>query len=144
MTNEEYVQRFFADDGFIKLVGAELVEVNEKKAVVKADIKPHHLNANGSVQGGMLFELGDFAFATLANFLHPMTVTQGGSIQYIKPAVSPYVTATATEIVRNGHNTVSQVLIRDAEENIVCVCSFNGFVKDVERENWTWKMRKDI
>ncbi len=143
MTNEEYTRRFFEDDGFVKLIGAELVEVTEEKAVVRAKIGREHQNANGSVQGGMLYALADYAFAALANFLHPMTVTQGGSIQYIRPATTAVVTATAREMVRNGHNTVSQIIITDEKENIVCVCSFNGFVKDVERENWTWRLREE-
>lgn len=142
MENQEYTRRFFEDDAFAKLVGAEIVELTDQKAVVRAEIKGEHLNANGSVQGGMLYTLADFAFAVLSNHTHPMTVTQGGNIQYLRAAVTPYITATAKEIVRSGHNTVCEVLVQDQDENIVCVCTFNGFVKDVQRQDWTWKMRE--
>lgn len=131
MTDEELVKRIFEDDGFVKLSGAEVVEITKEKAVVRADITAQHLNANGSVQGGMLYTLADFAFAILQNFLHPITVTQCGNITYVRAAVTKYITATAVETVRSGHNTVCEVTVRDDKEQIVCVCSFNGFVKDV-------------
>lgn len=141
MTNEEYTRRFFEDDGFVKLLGIQTMELTEEKAVVRAEVKREHLNANGSAQGGMLYSVADFAFALLANHAHPMTVTQGGEIRYVRPAYTKYVTAVAKETVRAGHNTVSEVIIYDDKEEIVCVCSFNGFVKDVDRESWTWKMK---
>ena len=141
MTEEEYVRRFFDDDGFVKLLGMEILELSEERAVVRAAIHREHLNANGSAQGGMLYSVADYAFALYANYQHPMTVTQGGSIRYVRAACTKYVTAVAKETVRAGHNTVSEVIIYDDQGEIVCVCNFNGFVKDVDRESWTWKMK---
>ena len=141
MTNEEYTRRIFEDDGFVKLLGMEIVSLSENEAIIRAKIKREHLNANGSVQGGMLYAVADFAFAALANHIHPMTVTQGGQIHYVRAAVTEYVTATAKEIVRAGHNTVSEVVVCDDKGQVVCVCSFNGFIKDVDRETWAWKMK---
>lgn len=135
MTNEELTVKYFENDGYVKLSGITLVELTEEKAVASAKIGKEHLNANGSVQGGMLYTIADFAFAVHANFLHPATVTQGGHIQYIRAAVTGEITATARETVRAGHNTVSEVIIRDEKGEIVCVCNFNGFVKDIDRES---------
>lgn len=134
MTNEELTIKHFENDGYVKLSGIKLVELTEEKAVASAKIGKEHLNANGSVQGGMLYTLADFAFAVHANFLHPATVTQGGHIQYVRAAITDEITATAKETVRVGHNTISEVVIRDGKGEIVCVCSFNGFVKDIDRE----------
>lgn len=135
MTNEELTVKYFENDGYVKLSGITLVELTEEKAVASAKIGKEHLNANGSVQGGMLYTIADFAFAVHANFSHPATVTQGGHIQYIRAAVTGEITATARETVRAGHNTVSEVIIRDEKGEIVCVCNFNGFVKDIDRES---------
>lgn len=134
MTKEEIVRRFFEKDEFAKKIGAEIVEVNEERAVIKATTGKDCLNADGSAQGGMLYAAADFAFAVHANFLHPKTVTQGGQIRYVLAAKTPFVTATAREIVRSGRNTVNEVIVRDAEENVLCVCSFNGFVKEIAWE----------
>ena len=131
MVNIELIKRIFDHDGFVKLSGAEILSVDEKQAVVAAKITDQHRNANGAVQGGMLYTLADFAFAVLQNALHPVTVTQCGNITYVRPAVTNYVTATAVEKVRAGHNTVCEVIIKDEQDEIVCVCSFNGFVKEI-------------
>ncbi len=134
MTDLELVKRFFEKDGFVKLTGLEIVEVNDEKAVVKAKIGDEHRNANGGAQGGMLYAIADFAFALLGNYKHPVTVTQVGQISYIKAAMTEEITATATETARSGRTTISEVVIRDDKGQIVCVCSFNGFVKDVDKE----------
>ncbi len=134
MTDLELTKKFFEGDGFVKLAGIEIVEVDEKKAVVKARVDDRHRNANGAVQGGMLYTLADFAFAVLGNHIHPVTVTQVGQISYVKAAYTDEVTATATETVRAGHTTVSQVIITDEKGQTVCICTFNGFVKDVDKE----------
>ncbi len=129
----EQTKKFFEKDGFVKLAGIEIVSVDESKAVVKAKIGDEHRNANGAVQGGMLYTVADFAFAVLGNHVHPVTVTQVGQISYVKAAFTDEITATATETVRAGHTTVSQVVITDKEGQIVCTCSFNGFVKDINK-----------
>ncbi len=126
---ENSLRKFFEGDKFVKLAGIKIQSVDETRAVISAEIKDEHLNANGFVQGGMLYTLADFAFAVLGNFLHTQAVTQGGHVQYLRPAKTSYITATATEIEHVGHNTVSQVIVRDDKDQIVCVCHFNGFVK---------------
>ncbi len=134
MTDLQFLEKFFEKDGFVKAAGIKIVEVDEEKAVVRAKITDEHRNANGAVQGGMLYTLADFAFAALGNHKHPVTVTQVGQISYVKAAVTDEITATAKEVVRAGHNTVCEVVVTDAEGRVVCVCSFNGFVKDVDKE----------
>ena len=131
MTKEELLKKYFDKDGYIKLSGIEITEMTEEKAVVCAKIEPHHLNGNGFVQGGMLYTVADFAFAVLSNYLHPMTVTQGGQITYLRPVKTNVLTATATETARAGRNTVSEVTLTDDAGTVMCICHFNGFVKDV-------------
>lgn len=134
MTKEELTRKMFEKDAYVKLSGIEIVEIMDESVTVRAKIQAEHLNANGAVQGGMLYTLADFAFAVHANHLHPMTVTQGGHISYIRAAITDEVTATAVERVRSGHNTVSEVVVRNGVGETVCICTFNGFVKDVARE----------
>lgn len=133
MSDEELTKKIFEHDNFIKLIGAEILELTAEKAVIRAPITEQCFNANGTAQGGMLYTLADFTFAVHANHIHPMTVTQGGHIDYVRAAKPPYVIAEAREKVRAGHNTVSEVILRNDAGEIVCVCTFNGFVKDVDR-----------
>ena len=120
----------------------EIVEVNDDHAVVAADVTEKHLNGNGCVQGGMLYTLADFAFAVLGNYLHPSTVTQSGQITYLRPAFTKRITATAVETERVGHCTVSEVVVKNADGETLCVCHFNGFVKDVAKEDWIKKINE--
>ncbi len=130
------LKRYFDKDGYVKLSKVEIVEVSKEKAVVSASISKEHLNGNGAVQGGMLYTVADFAFAVLSNYLHPMTVTQNGHISYLKAAFTDTITATAVEKARVGRNTVCEVTVCNADGEIVCMCSFNGFVKDVSWEEF--------
>ena len=83
MTDEEYTKKYFEDDQFAKLLGIEIRELSQTQAIVTAQVKKEFLNANGCVQGGMLYTMADFAFAVLQNYIHPMTVTQGGQVHYL-------------------------------------------------------------
>lgn len=134
MSDEKLLElrEFFKADKFVGLAGIEIAEIGDDYAVVSADIRPEHLNAGGAVQGGMLYTASDFAFAVLTNMLHRMTVTQSSVITYIRAAKTSRITATAREIVRSGHNCVVEVVVRDAEGEIVCTGSFNGFIKSKE------------
>ena len=128
------IKKMFEADKYVALSGIEILSVSEESASVGAKILPCHLNANGVVQGGMLYTLADFAFAVHANFLHPVSVSQSGHITYIAPADTDYITATATELVRRGHNSVCQVTVRGSDGNIICTATFNGFIKTQAKE----------
>ena len=138
------LKKFFKADKYVEMSGIEIVDVNEKCAVVSAKVDERHLNANGCVQGGMLYTIADFAFAVLENYLHPSTVTQNGQITYLRPAFTSRLTATAVETERAGHCTVSQVTVRGEDGEVLCVCNFNGFVKDVPKDEWIRKMNEKI
>ncbi len=133
MNDMEQIKAFFEKDGFVKQAGIEIVEANEERAVVRAKISDKHRNAAGVVQGGMLYTLADFAFAVLGNVKHPVTVTQVGQISYVKAAATDEITAIATEKIRSGRTTVSEVTVYDGAGQVVCVCNFNGFVKDAQK-----------
>lgn len=136
------MKNFFKNDKFVQLAGIEIAQISKTQAVVSAEIKPEHLNANGCVQGGMLYTLADFAFAVLGNFLHPITVTQCGHINYLRPASTKKIVATAKETERAGKNTLCEVVIRDEAGQTVCVCNFNGFIKELDRNELLEKYSK--
>lgn len=140
MTKAEIVKKYFEKDEFVKGQDIEILEISAGQVCVGAKISPKHLNANGCVQGGMLYTVADFAFAVLGNYLHPATVTQSGKIDYIRAAYTTSLTAIATETARAGHTAISQVIVYDDQGQAVCVCNFNGFVKDLPFEEWTKKI----
>lgn len=126
------VRRFFEKDKFVALSGIEIESVTEEEAVVSAKINENHLNANGCVQGGMLYTLADFAFAVICNCKHPITVTQVGNISYIRPGFTEKITAYARETERAGKTCLCEVVIKDADNQTLCIAHFNGFIKEIQ------------
>lgn len=80
-----------------ELVGMELVEVTPGKASVKMLIRPEHLNGLGSVQGGALFTMADFALAAAANSHGTAAVSINASISYFKAISEGELLAEAVE-----------------------------------------------
>ena len=62
----EQIQKVFANDRFATDNGAVIEQVDEGYAKCWLEIQPHHLNAAGTVMGGAIFTLADFAFAGVA------------------------------------------------------------------------------
>lgn len=131
MVSTDELKKAFALDGFVAHNGMEIVSVDGDRSVVRADVKDRAINAAGSVHGGMLFSIADFAFAVLANYLHPVTVTQSASISYIAScADTAYITAESREIAVYRHNCVHEVTVYDDKGRVVCVAQMNGFIKE--------------
>ena len=128
------------EDKFCKFCGIQLTVVGDGYAEAVLRVDENKLNGRNVVQGGAIMTLADFAFAVLSNYLHPMTVTQGGQISYLRAAKTKTVKAVATETARAGHNTVSEVLIYDDQDTVICICHFNGFVKDVPWDEFEKKI----
>lgn len=134
MQDITWLKNFFQADKFVEHAGIQIEGVDGEKAVITAKVEEKHLNANGCVQGGMLYTLADFAFAVLGNYLHPFTVTQSGNIHYLRPAYTSKITATARETACSGHTSLCEVEIVGEEGKTLCVCHFTGFIKQTDRE----------
>ena len=134
MQDITWLKNFFKADKFVEHAGIQIESVDGEQAVISAKVEEKHLNANGCVQGGMLYTLADFAFAVLGNYLHPFTVTQSGNIHYLRPAYTSKITATARETACSGHTSLCEVEIVGEEGKTLCVCHFTGFVKETDRE----------
>ena len=134
MQDITWLKNFFKADKFVEHAGILIEGVDGEKAVITAKVEEKHLNANGCVQGGMLYTLADFAFAVLGNYLHPFTVTQSGNIHYLRPAYTSKITATARETACSGHTSLCEVEIVGEEGKTLCVCHFTGFIKQTDRE----------
>lgn len=135
MERKELVKKILAKDYFAELAGLKIDDVDEKRAVVSAEIGQKHLNAHGTIQGGMLFTIADYAFAVLCNYLHPITVTQVSNITFIKAAKTDKLYCTAKELTRQGRNCVTEVTVTDSNGEVVAVGTCNGFIKEMSIED---------
>ena len=104
MTKEELTRKMFEKDAYVKLSGIEIVEITDESATVRAKIRAEHLNANGAVQGGMLYTLADFAFAVAANWESMGCVSLHSDISFLGAAKGQRLIAKAV-CVKDGKST---------------------------------------
>lgn len=94
--NIESVRAHFAHDVFATQMGCRIVLAEPNHAVCELDITPGILNANGTVMGGALFSLGDFALAVASNLDGNPSVSLDVNIRFLTVAKGSRLIATCT------------------------------------------------
>ncbi|WP_079535454.1 PaaI family thioesterase [Phoenicibacter congonensis] len=80
----EDVQKKFSNDHFANdVVGCRLTEVGVGHSVCEFDIEEKHLNEKGSVMGGAIFTLADFAIVTASAIEQDASVSVNINIEYL-------------------------------------------------------------
>ena len=100
----EEAREFFKGDKFATNIGVQLDELDEDSCVCSLELCDDFRNAYGSVMGGAIFTLGDFAFAVLSNQLHRPTVGLQVSINYLSGSKGEKLIAKAY-YRKNGRTT---------------------------------------
>lgn len=98
----ERARSYFGQDLFAtQQCGVRIDEASPGRAVCSLDVQGHHRNALGSVMGGALFTLADFALAVASNLDQPPSVTVSSSIEYVAGVRGTMLKATC-EADRTG------------------------------------------
>lgn len=109
----EEAQEFFKNDRFATNNGMKLEALTEEGCICSMDITEGHRNAYGGIMGGVIFTLGDFAFAIASNNVHKPTVALDVNISFLSSSRGTRLTATA-KCVKDGRTTsVYNVMITD-------------------------------
>ncbi len=125
----EQVSERFKQDRFAKDMGAKVEKVDDGYALCSLEILPKHLNAAGTVMGGAIFTLADFAFAVAANWNRPLTVSLSSSITFLGVARGKRLLAEA-RLIKDGRTTCYYTIdMLDDAGNLVAVVTINGFKK---------------
>lgn len=123
----EAIKEFFSTrDLFARHCGIELLEAGPGRAVVRMKIQPYHINGAGTVHGGAIFTLADFAFAVASNSHGQLAMGISTSMNFVKAPLSGTLFATASEQSRNAKLAAYSVVVSDDEENTVAL--FQGMV----------------
>lgn len=130
MTDFQALKDFFRHDEFARQNSIEIVEIAEGYARTQVRIEPRHLNAGGSVQGGVLFTLADLAFAAATNSHGTLTVTSTANITFIRGARDGIITAQARETVNHRHLPFCEVRVTDNDGNLVAIFTASGYRKE--------------
>lgn len=129
MTLEEIQKRFLGDRFATECLGAEIEDAGPGYARCSCRIQPQHKNAVGSVMGGAIFTLADFAFAVAANTDQPITVSLTSQITYLGTAKGERLVAEAV-CRKSGRTTCYyEILVKDELGSQVAAVTSNGFIK---------------
>lgn len=122
--------KMMENDRFATANGIVIDELGEGFAKASMEVTPQILNGVGTVQGGALFTLADFCFATAANSYGVMTVSLDANISFIKAVKSGKLTATAKEIFRRRTVAGYNVEIKTEDDELVCVFNTTAYIKN--------------
>ena len=115
----ENVKLCLRNDKFAELCGIELLSVSPGRATARMTLHSHHLNGIGTVQGGAIFTLADFAFAAASNSHGTIAVALNVSITFMKAARAGTLWAEARELSKNFKIGAYSVEIKDDEGDLV-------------------------
>lgn len=128
MTSLDQARAYFKGDRFATENGAVIDEVTDTYAVCSLTLNDRHRNAMGNVMGGVLFMLGDFAFAVASNFGKHPTVSTTSQITFLRPAQGNRLTARA-ERIREGRSTVYyEISVTDSLGRLVARITASGSI----------------
>ena len=113
------IKEFFKGDQFAARNNIELLEAGNGNAKAKMTLHPHHLNGLGTVHGGAIFTLADFAFAVACNSHGTMAVALDVSIVFMKAATTGTLWAEAREASKNFKIGLYMVDIKDDQGDLV-------------------------
>ena len=118
---QEIKQFFSTEDLFARHAGIELVDVGPGWAKASMKIEPFHFNGAGTVHGGAIFTLADFAFAVASNSHGSLAMGINTSVSFVKAALKGTLYAEATEQSRNPKLASYSVMITDDDNDVVAI-----------------------
>ncbi len=127
-------QKIFANDTFAtEATGIHIDYVDEDTTICSLQLDNRHLNAKGSVMGGVIFTLADFAFAIAAN--SSILAEQKESLQWVSSSSTIHflsspkghsLIATTTRIKQGRTQALFQVSITDSYDRQIALVSTTG------------------
>lgn len=123
----EEAREEFEKDKFARNTGIKLDELTEEYSICSLKLNDNHRNAYGGVMGGAIFTLADFAFATLSNNIHSLTVAQHVNITYLNAPKGDTLYAKATCRKSGKTTTIINVDVYDDLGRDVAVFLGSGF-----------------
>ena len=128
-TLEEIAWAFSHDRFATETCEPVLLEARPGYCKLRMDIQPHQLNAHGSLMGGAMFTVCDFAFGIAASIGQPATVSTSCSIDFLTAPKTDAIEVECT-IEKNGRTLCfGKACVRDLAGNLVARMNVTGFHK---------------
>jgi acyl-CoA thioesterase len=109
---ERAAAALFARDRASQALGMRIAAVTPGCASVVMRVRPDMLNGHGVCHGGIVFALGDSAFAFACNSHNEATVAAAATIDFLAAArEGDELTAQASEMWRTRRNGVYEIVV---------------------------------
>jgi acyl-CoA thioesterase len=95
------IKEYLKKDQFAARNNIELLEAANGHAKARMTLQPHHWNGYGTVHGGAIFTLADFAFAAACNSYGTVAVAIDANITFMQASTTGTLYAEAREIAKN-------------------------------------------
>jgi acyl-CoA thioesterase len=120
------IEAFFQKDTYAELTGIKLLDVSEGRAKAMLAVTENHLNSAGTVHGGVIFTLADFAFEVASNSYGTLAVAINAQISFFKAVSAGVLYADAKEV--SLHPKLASYSIDVTNENGELIATFQGMV----------------
>jgi acyl-CoA thioesterase len=133
--HEEHIGRLFNQCNVAKLLGIEIIELEEGRAKGRLIVKKEHLNLFGDAHGGILFALADHVGGACSNTLGKKAVLVESSIHYLR-GISEGRIIFAEATLTHWGRTIGRIDVRvfDEENNVIALAHQICYIKDDEHE----------
>lgn len=132
--NIDQIKKFFEQDKFALMTGALIEEINDDGRIVCGlSLKENHFNAAGTVQGGAIFTLADFAFAVACNLddlkadNQAVTISQSSNIIFFRPAKGDRLRAESSCLQKGRKISVYRIIVTDNSGAAVAEMTGNAY-----------------
>ncbi len=124
------IKHHFEKDRFATINGMRLLELRPGYAKTSMTVEDRHLNSVGTVHGGAMFTLADFAFGAAVKTGGKVAPLINSSISFLKATRSGSLYAEATEVSRSRKLSVCTVRVTNDAEELVALFQGTAYVKD--------------
>jgi acyl-CoA thioesterase len=121
MNSVKVYEHFLKNDHFATHSNIELVSISPGVARAKMTLASHHLNGLGTIMGGAIFTLADFAFAAASNSYGTVAVAVNVNISFMKAVSSGTLWADAREISKSFRIGTYTVEVKDDAGDLVAL-----------------------
>jgi acyl-CoA thioesterase len=128
--NLNAIKHHFENDRFATTSGMKLVELRPGFAKTSLTVEDRHLNSIGTVHGGAIFTLADFAFGAASKTGGKVAPAISTNMSFLKAIRSGTLFAEATEISRSRKLSVCAVRVTNDAGELVALFQGTAYIKD--------------
>jgi acyl-CoA thioesterase len=117
-TRQSAIDAHIQDDAFARFLGAAVTIVAPGHSRVSLTVTDQMTNFHGITHGGLVFALGDLAFAAASNSRGQVAVALNVNICFLNPSkVGDRLVAEATEVNLGGRTGLYEITVVEEKTN---------------------------